>query len=132
MGREEALYIAESEKPIEAAARDLEEAIKRHKFGILHKCDLQQTLKEKGVDFPHACLILEVCNPQQAFQVLTQQMAVNMALPCRISVYEEGGRTKIGMIKPTVLLAMFPSTPQLQVVAEEVERATRAMIEEAR
>jgi Domain of unknown function DUF302 len=59
------LYIVETAKDVESAARDLEEAVKRNKFGVLHVHDLQKTLKEKGVDFPNACKILEVCNPQR-------------------------------------------------------------------
>jgi uncharacterized protein (DUF302 family) len=94
--------------------------------------DLQKTLKEKGVDFPNACKILEVCNPQRATQVLTASMTVNMALPCRISVYQEGGKTKIGMIRPTALLALFPKAADLKSVAEEVERETMRMIDEAK
>jgi uncharacterized protein (DUF302 family) len=59
-------------------------------------------------------------------------MAVNMALPCRISVYREGGKTKIGMIRPTNLLALFPAAAELKAVAEEVERETMRMIDEAK
>lgn len=125
-------YIVESGKDVETAARDLEEAVQRNKFGVLHIHDLQQKLKEKGIEFPNPCKILEVCNPQQAAKVLSQNMTVNMALPCRISVYQEHGRTKIGMMKPTALLAMFPDAPGLKDVAEEVERQTVRMIEEAR
>jgi uncharacterized protein (DUF302 family) len=55
-----------------------------------------------------------------------------MALPCRISVYREGGTTKIGMIRPTALLALFPGSEKLKSVAEEVERETMHMIDEAR
>ncbi len=126
------LYIRETTKDVESAARDLEEAVKRNKFGVLHVHDLQKTLKEKGVDFPNACRILEVCNPQRAMQVLTTNMAVNTALPCRISVYREGGTTKIGMIRPTALLALFPDAAGLKRVAEEVEQETMRMIDEAR
>ena len=98
------LYVTETTKDVVTAARDLEAAVKRNKFGVLHVHDLQRTLKEKGVDFPNACRILEVCNPHRATQVLAADMSVNMALPCRISVYQEGGKTKIGMIRPTALL----------------------------
>jgi len=126
------LYVTESHKDVETAARDLEEAVKRNKFGVLHVHDLQKTLKEKGVDFPNACRILEVCNPQRAAQVLTGNMGMNMALPCRISVYQEEGKTKIGMIRPTALLALFPGAADLKTVAEEVERETMRMIDEAR
>ncbi len=126
------LYVTETEKDVETAARDLEEAVTRNKFGVLHVHDLQKTLKEKGVDFPNGCKILEVCNPQRAVQVLTGNMTVNMALPCRISVYREGGKTKIGMIRPTALLALFPGAADLKPVAEEVERETMRMIDEAK
>ncbi len=126
------LYVVETRKDVEMAARDLEEAVKRNRFGVLHVHDLQRTLKEKGVDFPNACKILEVCNPQRATQVLTGNMTVNLALPCRISVCQEGGKTKIGMIRPTALLALFPGAPDLKPVAEEVERETMRMIDEAK
>jgi uncharacterized protein (DUF302 family) len=126
------LYIVETKKDVETAARDLEEAVKRNKFGVLHVHNLQQTLKEKGIDFPNACRILEVCNPQQATRVLSANMTVNLALPCRISVYQEGGKTKIGMVKPTALLAIFPGAEALKAVAEEVEQQTIKMIEEAK
>ncbi len=126
------LYIVETTKDVETAARDLEAAVKRNKFGVLHVHNLQQTLKEKGIDFPNACKILEVCNPQQASRVLSQNMTANLALPCRISVYQEGGKTKIGMVKPTALLAIFPGAEALKPVAEEVEQQTIKMIEEAK
>ncbi len=126
------LYIVETKKDVETAARDLEEAVKRNKFGVLHVHNLKQTLKEKGIDFPNACKILEVCNPQQANRVLSQNMTVNLALPCRISVYQEGGKTKIGMVKPTALLGIFPGAEALKAVAEEVEQQTIKMIEEAK
>jgi len=126
------LYVTDTPKDVATAARDLEQAVKRNKFGVLHVHDLQKTLKEKGVDFPNACRILEVCNPQRAVQVLTGNMTMNLALPCRISVYQEGGTTKIGMIRPTALLALFPGGAALKAVAEDVERETMRMIDEAR
>ena len=64
--------------------------------------------------------------------MLTGNMGMNMALLCRISVYQDGGKTKIGMIRPTALLALFPGGAALKTVAEEVERETMRMIDEAR
>ena len=126
------LYVVETSKDVDTAARDLEAAVRRNKFGVLHVHNLQQTLKDKGADFPNACKILEVCNPQRAMEVLTRNMGVNMALPCRISVYREKGKTKIGMVRPTALLALFPGGEALKGVAEEVERETIKMIDEAK
>ena len=126
------LYVRETSKDVETAARDLEEAVKRNQFGVLHVYDLKEKLREKGVDFKAECRILEVCNPKQAARVLTEDMEVSLALPCRISVYQAGGRTKIGTILPTGLVAIFPGATKLAPVAEEVEVAIRKMIDEAR
>lgn len=126
------LYVVETKKPFDVAVKDLEEAVKRNTFGVLHIHDLKGTLKEKGIDFPNGCKILEVCNPQRATEVLSHDMTLNLALPCRISVYQEGGKVKIGMVRPTALLAMFPGAEALRPVAQEVERETMRMIDEAR
>jgi uncharacterized protein (DUF302 family) len=129
---EDQVYIVSSEKPVAVAAADLESAVKSHGFGVLHVHDLQKTMQNKGVDFPHPCRILEVCNPQQALRVLSARMEMNMLLPCRLSVWEEEGRTRIGMVRPTALLGMFRGDGSMAGVAEEVERATIAMIDDAR
>lgn len=126
------LHVVESKKSVDQAAQDLEEAVKRHQFGVLHVYDLKAKLKEKGVEFPNECRILEVCNPHQAAKVLAADMRVSLALPCRISVYREGGKTKIGTLLPTQLLDVFPSAAEMRDVAREVEEAMLAMMEEAK
>ena len=125
-------YIVETRKSVEQAVADLQAAVQRHNFGVLHIHNLQETLKKKGVDFPNACQILEICNPQKAKEVLTEDMDLNMALPCRVSVYSEGGRTKIGMIKPTAMLKALSDSPSLARTAQEVEEAVTKMIDEAK
>ncbi len=125
------LYVRETPKSVDQAEQDLAEAVKRHGFGVLHTYDLQAKMREKGVEFPRACRILEVCNPRRASEVLTANMSVSTALPCRISVYEEDGKTRIGTLLPTALLRTFPGSEALQPVAEEVERAIKSMIDEA-
>ena len=125
-------YIVETPKSVEQALADLEAAVQKHKFGVLHIHNLQETLKKKGVDFPNACQILEICNPQRAKEVLTEDMDLNMALPCRVSVYSEGGKTKIGMMKPSAMLKALSDSPALARVAEEVEKAMIEMISDAK
>jgi uncharacterized protein (DUF302 family) len=125
-------YIVETPKSVEQAVADLQAAVQRHKFGVLHIHNLQETLKKKGVDFPNACQILEICNPQKAKEVLSEDMDLNMALPCRVSVYAEGGKTKIGMMKPSAMLKALSSSPALAEVAQDVEKTIIEMISEAK
>jgi len=125
-------YIVESNKPFEQAAADLDAAVKRHGFGVLHVHDIGNTLRGKGVAFEPQCQVFEVCNPVQASKVMSADMRLNMALPCRISVYTEGGKTRIGMIKPVAMLAALSPDPLLAQVAKDVEQKTIQMIEEAK
>ena len=125
-------YVVSSDKSVEQATTDLEEAVRRNGFGVLHQYDLKKTLAGKGVDVPHECRILDVCNPQQAARVLTADMGMNVALPCRVSVYEDGGQTRIGMVKPTAMLASMSDSLELRSVAEDVELAIARMIDSAK
>jgi len=125
-------YIVKTTKSVDQAVAAVEAAAKDHAFGVLHIHNLQQTMKKKGVDLENECQVLEICNPHKAHAVLSADMSLNMALPCRISVYTENGQTKIGMIKPKAMLAAISDAPELMKVAEEVEDATIAIIEQAK
>lgn len=125
-------YIVESEKSVEQTVADMQTATVRHKFGVLHIHDLQGTLQKKGIDFPNACQILEICNPQNAKDVLLEDIELNMALPCRVSVYSDKGTTKIGMLRPTALLSALSDSPKLAKIAKEVEDTIIAIIGEAK
>ena len=125
-------YTVESSKTFEQACADLDAAVKRHNFGVLHVHDIANTLRSKGQNFTENCRVFEVCNPAQAAKVLASDMRMNMALPCRISVYTEKGKTRIGMIKPIDMLALLSKDPALTVVAKEVDEKTTLMINEAK
>ncbi|HEX9195744.1 MAG TPA: DUF302 domain-containing protein [Azonexus sp.] len=124
-------YIVETQKTFEQASSDLESAVKNHGFGVLHVHDLGSTLRSKGIAFDEQCKVFEVCNPLQAAKVLATDMRLNMALPCRISVFTEGGKTRIGLIKPEQMLATLSQDAALLQVATEVEEKTIRMVDEA-
>lgn len=125
-------YIVDTAKSFEQAATDLEAAVKRHQFGVLHVHDLGNTLRGKGVDFKDECKVFEVCNPGQAAKVMGLDMRLNMALPCRISVYTEQGQTRIGLIRPAEMLAGLSQDAALLQIANEVEAQTVQMVDEAK
>lgn len=125
-------YIVESNKSFDQAATDLEAAVQRNQFGVLHIHDLGNTLRSKGIDFKEQCKVFEVCNPVQAGKVLATDMRLNMALPCRISVYTEHGKTLLGLIRPEPMLAALSQDASLQKVAQEVEVKVKLMVDEAR
>jgi uncharacterized protein (DUF302 family) len=59
-------------------------------------------------------------------------MRLNMALPCRISVFTQKGKTKIGLIKPVQMLSALSNETALVQIAKEVEEKTIQMVDEAK
>ncbi|MGB4361970.1 MAG: DUF302 domain-containing protein [Rhodoferax sp.] len=125
-------YIVPTDKTFNQASTDLEAAVQRHGFGVLHVHDLGATLRGKGIEFEEECKVFEVCNPAQAAKVLSVDMRLNMALPCRISVFTEKGMTRIGMIRPVPMLTVLSQDAALVQLAEEVEEKILQMIDETK
>ena len=125
-------YIVETSKSFSQASTDLQSAVTHHGFGVLHVHDLGATLRSKGIAFAEECKVFEVCNPAQAAKVLATDMRLNMALPCRISVFTDKGKTKIGLIKPVQMLSALSQEVALVQVAKDVEEKTIQMIDEAK
>ncbi len=119
-----------TDKTVSDAASALQTAVEANRFGVMQVHNLKETMTKKGVEFSRECLIFEVCQPQQAKKVLDADMSVSTALPCRISVYEEDGKTILATLKPTTLLAMF-NVPQMKEVAQEVEDTIVKIMKEA-
>ena len=124
------LFKLSTDKTVTGAATALQTAVQANHFGVMQIHNLKETMAKKGVEFATECLIFEVCQPQQAKNVLEQDMSVSTALPCRISIYEEGGKTVLATLKPTTLLALF-NVPQLAPVAQEVEDTIVKIMHEA-
>ncbi len=124
-------YIVATPKSVAEAARDLEAAVQKHRFGVLHVYDLADTLSKKGFPLGAQCRVFDVCNPAHASRVLSSDMSISMALPCRISVFDDRGTTKIGTLLPTDILRELSPAPELATVAATVEATLKAIIDDA-
>ncbi len=124
------LYQIDSKKSPTEVGKTLEAAAPKYKFGVLAVHDLQAKMRDKGLAFDRACLIYEVCNPQQAKQVLDANVEIATALPCRIAIFKSGEGCTLATLRPTLLLKMF-GTPGLDLVAADVEQSMIKMMEEA-
>jgi uncharacterized protein (DUF302 family) len=119
-----------SDKSVDEVATALVIAVPANHFSIMHVHNLQKSMTQKGVEFTRECQVFEVCQPQQAKKVLEQNMSISTALPCRLSLYREDGKTVLATLKPTTLLSMF-NAPQLEGAAQEVEDTIVKIMREA-
>lgn len=125
-------YTVTTKKSIDEAISALEANLKEHKFGILWQLDLPAKLQEKGVaSFTSPYRILEVCNPKEAARVLNENELVGYFLPCKITVFESGGTTKIGLPKPTAMINLLDD-PKLNDIAKEIETTLIKVLEESK
>lgn len=121
-------YEKETGKSLQAAIHSLTENLKSGGFGVLWQLNFKDKLAEKGLEFKDDFVVLEVCNPKQAKEVLEHNIHIGYVLPCKMVVRKQGGNTYIGMTSPETLIALFDS-PELLKVAQEVEKTLKNAIE---
>ena len=123
-------YTVTTDKEFDKAIADLKQALSERKFGVLWELDIPSKLKEKGVEYAGPFRILEVCNPQRAKGALEANIRAGYFLPCKVVVYAEDGKTRIGMPRPTTLIGLL-GDESLRQVAEEVEADLAAAMKAA-
>ncbi|TDX49186.1 DUF302 domain-containing protein [Orenia marismortui] len=113
-------YTIEIDKSTQQAIELLKDNLKEEQFGVLWEFDVQKKLQAKGLEFNQEYYVLEVCNPQEAQRILNKNQLVGYFLPCKIVVYNDQGKTKIGLPKPTALIELVDN-PELTAIAENIE-----------
>ncbi len=107
-----------------------EEAASENRFAVLGTHDVGERLRAKGLVFDRKFYVYEVCNPVAAKKVLDTNVRIGTALPCRVTIYTDGGEVVLETLKPTSMLAMF-GEPSLDGTAREIEAAIEAMMSAA-
>lgn len=120
-------YTITVDKTFAQAIEGLLQSLQDSQFGVLWEVDMSETLAKKGVEYNNKLRIFEVCNPHHAKTALESNIRAAYFLPCKIVVYRDGGKTKIGMVKPTVLIDALDD-PGLVGFAQSVEKELMAII----
>jgi uncharacterized protein (DUF302 family) len=101
--------------------------LKDEGFGILTEIDVQETLRMKlGAPF-RRYRILGACNPALAKEALEMNLAVGVAMPCNVVVYEELEHAVVVAVDPTQT-PLAQVSPDLAKLAQSVrERLVRVV-----
>jgi len=92
------IYTIQTTKDLGTVRNEMEDHAKKVGFGVLHSYDFKQILHTKGFPIEKDITVYEVCNPPAAQQALSQLPIISVYLPCRISVFEENGKTTLSTI----------------------------------
>ena len=102
-------------------------ALAQEGFGILTKIDVKAALKKKlGVEYGEY-VILGACNPPFAYQALQAEKEIGVFMPCNVIIYEDGGKTFVSAILPTVTIGAV-NNPSLVLIAKTVEQKLKKVI----
>ncbi len=120
----------ETTKGVEEVRKKLEESAKARGFGVLSVHEVTKILESKGYPIDYPCVIVEVCQPSSASEVLSKNPFISTAMPCRIAVFEKEGKTVLSTIAPTEMVRMY-NEPELEDLAKKVEEQIKEIMEEA-
>lgn len=126
------IYSVESDKSFYEATVDLEEVVLRLGFSLLQAHDQGETLRSRGLECDEELKVFEIASPRFSESLLACDMRLGLVLPWRISVFTEDGVTKIGLLRPSVLLAALSAQPAVGQLAREFEDKLRQVVDEAR
>ncbi|MGB3159998.1 MAG: DUF302 domain-containing protein [Carnobacterium sp.] len=121
------VYEEKTNKSLNEAIQVLEEKLKENNFGVLWQLNFKDKLTEKGLDFEDDFVVLEVCNPKQAKEVLEKNSHIGYVLPCKMVVRTEKNQTYIGMTSPETLIGLFDEL-ELKDIAKDVEKSLKKAI----
>lgn len=121
------VYEEKTNKSLNEALQVLEEKLKENNFGVLWQLNFKDKLAEKGLELEDNFVVLEVCNPKQAKEVLEKNSQIGYVLPCKVVVRTEKKQTYIGMTSPETLIGLFDEL-ELKDIAKDVEKSLKKAI----
>jgi uncharacterized protein (DUF302 family) len=123
-------YTVSTGKSFDEAVAAVETKAAEKGFRVLHTHDVAATLAGKGFS-REPLKIVEICNARYAHEVLGRDIRISLMLPCPISVYTEGGQTRISTLLPGAIARFYPEAG-IEGLAAEVEAIVKAIVDESR
>ncbi len=107
------IYKKPTTKSVDRAFEDVQAALKAADSACCTATTSERRWPTRALTCPTHVWCWRYCNPRQAAEVLAIDMSLNMALPCRLSIYEDHGKTFIGMVPPGAQLSLISENAQI-------------------
>lgn len=120
-------YKVTSEKSIEQILKSLETVLPQYRFGLQHTHNMQQNLNNKGIEFDTESLILDVCQPQVAAELLNIDLNLSCVMPCKITLNRKDDQTIIALNPLVKMVEML--NPQAINIAKEAETTLQKIVD---
>ncbi len=121
-------YSIDSDKKFEEISERLEKIAPEKGFRVLAVHDVRETLAGKGFEI-EPLKIFELCNAGFAYKALGNDINVAMFMPCKIVVRPHEQKTKMTLVRPSMIAEMLPEAG-LNDLAMEVEKQMIGIMDE--
>lgn len=116
------------------AVRDmLVSALEARNYAVINQLNVQEGLARRGID-AHPLQIIEFCNLTRAYTVTRHVPDFEMFAPCRLALFEKGGKTTVMVQRPSHVLSLLAASPKLsaegKTTLETFDRDIEAMLTE--
>ena len=127
-------YIVESSKSFYEVTLELAPVVQRLGFVVLNANDLgaKDDSRHKEIEIDDDCTVFEVANYRLTENLLAAGMEFSLFLPWRISVFTDNGATKIGVLRPTMILSQLSQAPAVAQIGREIEEKLLQIVDEVR
>ncbi len=119
-----------SSNTYEETIENVKKALPEIGFGILNELSFDETLAKKGFPITKKALMMEVCKPSLAKDVIESSTAFTYFLPCKILVREEGDTVYVGLLSVKKHLVEIGGQ-QVKELTDMVEATLTKVVEEA-
>lgn len=122
-------YIISTATSVNDVYEKIQKSITDNKFGLMYTHNINEKLNSKGVELKNEYLVLDICNPFIAKEILDIDLSVGASLPCSLSIYSDNDKTFVCFTKPT---ALYPKlNDKLLDVSVKMEEALKKIISDA-
>ena len=118
----------ESEQAIETIAQEVSKECENYKFALLQTYVYHDIVKEKGFPISRKVFIYEICQAKTAALMLTSNPEFSIFMPCKIAMYEDGGKTIISTMNMEIMLNAVKSNPELHKEASAIFKTLKDLM----
>ncbi len=108
------IYKITTTTPLSQVKEELAAHAKESGFGVLGSYEFKKILEGKGFPIEKDITVYELCNPSAAQEALAALPEISVYLPCRISLYEENGKTVLATINIRDIMASIDVSEDLK------------------
>jgi uncharacterized protein (DUF302 family) len=121
-------YKIKSPQSIGNISEKVPSACEKYKFVLLQTYVYHEIVESKGFPIKRKVFIYEICQAKTAAKMLTDFPHFSIFMPCKLSVYEDGGKTIISTWNMEIMLKAVSSSPKLYEEATLLFNALKTLM----